>query len=76
MKDHRVKAWIKFLANVSDKELARYITSWEQALTWYAIETYSHNSNARALSAAYEVKDTREKANARKESVRGTKTRN
>jgi hypothetical protein len=59
MKDHRVTAWVKFLAKVSDRELIRYITSWEQALTWYEIKTYSHNSNARALAGAYEVLDIR-----------------
>lgn len=69
------EAWIKFLANVSDKELARYITSWERALAWYDIETYSYNSNARALAGAYEVRTAREKDNARKESVRGTTAR-
>jgi transcriptional antiterminator len=54
-----IEAWVKFLFNVSDRELIRYITSWEQALTWYGIETYSYNSNARALAGAYEVLDIR-----------------
>jgi len=62
MIDHRVKAWITFLFNVSDGELIRYITAWEQALTWYGIETYSHHSNARALAGAYEVLDIRARA--------------
>lgn len=54
-----INAWVTFLSKVSDRELIRYITSWEQALTWYGIETYSYNSNARALAGAYEVLDIR-----------------
>lgn len=54
-----IEAWVQFLKNVSDKELARYITSWEQALTWYDIDTYSYNSMARALAGAYDVRDSR-----------------
>jgi hypothetical protein len=53
-------AWVKFLLNVSDKELARYITAWERALTWYDVGSYSYDSNSRALAGAYEVKKIRE----------------
>jgi len=57
------EAWVKFLANVSDKELARYIGAWERSLNWYRPGTYSHDSVSRALAGAYEVRDNREVVN-------------
>jgi hypothetical protein len=58
------EAWVKFLANVSDKELDRYIGAWERALKWYRPGTYSHESVSRALSGAYEVREKRENESA------------
>ncbi|MGH7239104.1 MAG: hypothetical protein ACREHG_03450 [Candidatus Saccharimonadales bacterium] len=61
-----VEAWIKFLANVSDKELGRYITAWEKALTRYGQDVanggsrYCYDSTTRALSGAYTVRSKRE----------------
>ena len=63
------EAWVQFLKNVSDKELARYIASWEQALAWYDIETYSYNSMARALAGAYEVRDSRKQEHRTRASI-------
>jgi hypothetical protein len=59
-------AWVKFLANVSDKELARYIEAWQKSLKVYEQvvmdggSSYGYDSTTRALAGAYEVQSMRE----------------
>ena len=59
------EAWVKFLANVSDKELDRYIDAWRKSLKVYEQEVmnggsrYGYDSTTRALAAAYEVSAAR-----------------
>lgn len=52
--------WEKYLATVSDQELARYISRWETARQYYPDGSYGLQSLDRALAEAYALRDRRQ----------------